>query len=136
MTQEEKINLSKVRMERARECLEDARINLDNSRYKNAANRSYYAAFHAMRAVLALDSLDFKRHSGVISEFRRRYIKNGAFPLEMSAAIRILFDARSQSDYDDFFVIAKEDVEQQVQYAVFVIQEIGLYLEEIWNAEN
>ena len=128
MTQEEKINLSKVRMERARECLEDARINLDN--------RSYYAAFHAMRAVLALDSLDFKRHSGVISEFRRRYIKNGAFPLEMSAAIRILFDARSQSDYDDFFVIAKEDVEQQVQYAVFVIQEIGLYLEEIWNAEN
>ena len=136
MTQEEKINLSKVRMERARECLEDARINLDNSRYKNAANRSYYAAFHAMRAVLALDSLDFKRHSGVISEFRRRYIKNGAFPLEMSAAIRILFDARSQSDYDDFFVIAKEDVEQQVQYAVFVIQEIGLYLEEIWNAQN
>ena len=136
MTQEEKINLSKVRMERARECLEDARINLDNSRYKNAANRSYYAAFHAMRAVLALDSLDFKRHSGVISEFRRRYIKNGAFPVEMSAAIRILFDARSQSDYDDFFVIAKEDVEQQVQYAVFVIQEIGLYLEEIWNAEN
>ena len=136
MTQEEKINLSKVRMERAGECLEDARINLDNSRYKNAANRSYYAAFHAMRAVLALDSLDFKRHSGVISEFRRRYIKNGAFPLEMSAAIRILFDARSQSDYDDFFVIAKEDVEQQVQYAVFVIQEIGLYLEEIWNAEN
>ena len=136
MTQEEKINLSKVRMERARECLEDARINLDNSRYKNAANRSYYAAFHAMRAVLALDSLDFKGHSGVISEFRRRYIKNGAFPVEMSAAIRILFDARSQSDYDDFFVIAKEDVEQQVQYAVFVIQEIGLYLEEIWNAEN
>ena len=123
-------------MERAGECLEDACINLENGRYKSAANRSYYAAFHAMRAALAMEGLDFKRHSGVISEFRRRYIKGGIVPVEMSVAIRSLFDVRSQSDYDDFFVIAKEDVEQQVRYADFVIQEIAHYLEGIWKGGN
>lgn len=44
--------------------------------YKTVANRSYYAVFSAMRAVLALDSFDSKKHSGIIAEFRRRYLKN------------------------------------------------------------
>ena len=43
-------------------------------------HRSYYAIFHAMRAVLALDGIDMKRHSGVMSEFRRLYIKTGILP--------------------------------------------------------
>ena len=34
---------------------------------KSVANRSYYAVFHAMRAVLAFDKIDLKRHSGIIS---------------------------------------------------------------------
>lgn len=39
--------------------------------YKTVANRSYYAVFSAMRAVLALDGFDFKKHSGIIAEFRK-----------------------------------------------------------------
>ena len=58
-----------------------------------------------------------KRHSGVISEFRRRYIKTGIFDMEMSTIISDLFNIRTDSDYDDFFVIAKEDVAVQIQNA-------------------
>ena len=136
MTWEEKISLSKVRMERAGECLEDARINLDNSRFKNAANRSYYAAFHAMRAVLAMDSLDFKRHSGVISEFRRRYIKSGLFSITISNYIDELFEIRTNSDYNDFFIVSNNTVIRQVQNATSIVQAIGNYLEGIWKGEN
>ena len=71
--------------------------------YKSAANRSYYAVFHAMRAVLAFDEIDMKHHSGIISEFRRRYIKTGIFETRMSEIISVLFDVRTDSDYDDFF---------------------------------
>jgi len=35
--------------------------------YRSAANRAYYAIFHAMRAVLALDGVDMKHHSGIIA---------------------------------------------------------------------
>jgi uncharacterized protein (UPF0332 family) len=33
-----------------------------------------------MRAVQALDGFDSKKHSGVISAFRKDYIKTGIFP--------------------------------------------------------
>ena len=75
MQEHERKALSQARLEHAIECLSAARNLLETENYKSAANRSYYAVFHAMRAVLAFDEIDMKHHSGIISEFRRRYIK-------------------------------------------------------------
>ena len=86
---------------------------------KSAANRSYYAVFHAMRAVLAFDEIDMKHHSGIISEFRRRYINTGIFETRMSEIISVLFDVRTDSDYDDFFVISKADTAAQIENAAY-----------------
>ena len=120
--------LSDVRLEHAEECLDTAKKILAIGDYKSAANRSYYAVFHAMRAVLALDSIDKKKHSGIISEFRRLYVKTGVFDSKMSDIISNLFDIRTSSDYDDFFVIAKEDVESQVAGAEEFINNVKAYL--------
>ena len=79
MQAHERKALSQARLEHAVECLSAARNLLETGNYKSAANRSYYAVFHAMRAVLAFDEIDMKHHSGIISEFRRRYIKTGIF---------------------------------------------------------
>ncbi len=70
MLNENVINLSRHRLTVAKERLQSADALVQIGDYKTAANRSYYAAFSAMRAVLALDGLDFKHHSGVIAEFR------------------------------------------------------------------
>lgn len=51
-------DLSKYRLERAEEDIRTARINLENGLYKGAINRAYYAIFHAIRAVNALDGFD------------------------------------------------------------------------------
>ena len=77
MQYDDKVALSKVRLETAKECLRDSRILLESDSFKSSANRSYYAVFHAMRAVLVFDEFDSKKHSGIISEFRKRYIKTG-----------------------------------------------------------
>ena len=128
MLDENKVFLSKHRIEVAKERLKSAKFLIDVGDYKAAANRSYYAAFSAMRAVLALDGLDFKRHSGVIAEFRKSYIKNGVFDAELSHIIDSLKDARQSSDYDDFYLISKEEVLQQVDNAERFIMEIENYL--------
>lgn len=120
--------LSEVRLIHAEECLDTAQKILALGDYKSAANRSYYAVFHAMRAVLALDSIDKKKHSGIISEFRRLYIKTGIFDTGMSDIISNLFDIRTSSDYDDFFIISKEDVESQVAGAEEFIKNVKTYL--------
>ncbi|MCR4935460.1 MAG: HEPN domain-containing protein [Oscillospiraceae bacterium] len=125
--------LSGVRLDHARECLDAAISNLEAGQLKTAANRSYYAAFHAMRAILALDGVDYKRHSGVISEFQRRYIKTGIFPRFVSPIIIGLFDIRTRSDYDDFYVIAKADILSQVEGSKRFFDLVEDYLSNRWT---
>ena len=95
---------------------------------KSAANRSYYAVFHAMRAVLAFDEIDMKHHSGIISEFRKRYIKAGAFDTSLSGIISELSSVREGSDYNDFFIVSKAETIQQVQSAEEFLAAIQSYL--------
>lgn len=128
MSLENRRAISAVRLEKAEECLADAKLLLESESYKSAANRSYYAVFHAMRAVLAYDGYDSKKHSGIIAEFRRLYIKTGIFESGMSDIIRSLFDLRTDSDYNDFFVASKADVAEQVGNAEYFVQQIKEYL--------
>ena len=60
---------------------------------------------------------DAKKHSGVISEFHKSYIKTGKFEKRFSDVIRQSFTIRNRSDYEDFYVVAKEDVIQQMSNA-------------------
>ena len=60
-------DLSDYRLERAKEDIQTAKINIDNGLYKGAVNRSYYAIFHAIRAVNVLDGFDASKHSSVIA---------------------------------------------------------------------
>ena len=63
MLPEQAIEISKVRFDHAKECLRDAKLLLAGESYRSAANRAYYAIFHAMRAVLALDGVDIREGS-------------------------------------------------------------------------
>lgn len=106
----EKKALSDARFERAKECLAAAQQLIDREQYMSAANRLYYAVFHAMRSVLAFDGIDMKHHSGIISEFRRLYIKTDIFDKSLSNTITLAYDMRTGSDYDDFYVVSKSEV--------------------------
>lgn len=129
MHDEEKRWLSDARFEHAQECLSAAKVLRDAEEYKGAANRSYYAIFHAMRSVLAYDEINKKHHSGIISEFRRLYIKTGVFDVQLSEIIAALFNIRQDSDYDDFFVISKAEVDEQIQNATLFLEKVKMYLE-------
>lgn len=55
------------RLKQAEQCLTSAQVLIDIKDYDGASNRVYYAVFHAMRSVLALEAVDFAKHSGVIA---------------------------------------------------------------------
>lgn len=135
MQYEDKVALSKVRLETAKDCLKDAQILINSESFKASANRSYYAVFHAMRAVLVFDEFDSKKHSGIISEFRKRYIKTGILSHEISKIIDMQFSARTHSDYDDFYVISKNESVNQLHEAEIMVNEIEKYLTELYHKE-
>ena len=59
-------DLSAYRLEKAKEDLKTAKDNLSDKHFRAAVNRAYYAIFHALRAVTALDQFDSGKHSGII----------------------------------------------------------------------
>ena len=121
-------DLAKYRLDRAKEDLATASRNFDTGDYRAANNRAYYAIFHALRAVLALDSFDSKRHSGIISEFRRRYVKEEIFSADISKMIEKAFEIRNASDYDDMFIASKSETQVQIENAEHIVGAVEEYL--------
>ncbi|WP_066456625.1 HEPN domain-containing protein [Anaerotruncus rubiinfantis] len=124
-----KKSLSQYRLGKAEECYLSAKELLAGGHFSDSANRSYYAIFHAIRAILALEGADFKKHSGVISYFQQRYIKTGVFDKELSVIVKRAFRIRQDSDYEDFFLVSKEDVSEQLENARLFLDVMKTYLQ-------
>ena len=129
MYSDEQRALCRYRLEKSAEFLADAEKTLALEMYDTAANRSYYAIFHAVRALFALDGKDFKKHSGVIAFFQMDYIKTGIFEKRMSDIIKSAFSLRTDSDYEDFFIISHDEVRRQVAEAAEFYNNISQYVE-------
>ena len=127
MQEHERKALSQARLEHAVECLSAAGNLLEQGIIR--VQRIVPITRSSTRcAVLAFDEIDMKRHSGVISKFRRRYIKTEIFETRMSEIISVLFDVRTDSDYDDFFVISKADTAVQIENAEYFVSSVRAYL--------
>jgi uncharacterized protein (UPF0332 family) len=127
------IDLSKYRYQSAVEDLAAAKTLLNAEQYKASVNRSYYALFHALRAVTALDGFDSSKHSGIIAFFNRTYVKEGVFDKSLSKFIDVSFRLREKADYQDFVVITKEQAEEQYHKSEQLMLAVKPYLEEYWN---
>ena len=127
---EESIRISvSLRLDKARECLRDAESLLSSSSYASSANRVYYGIFHATQAVLNTIGFTAKKHSGNIAEFRNRFVKTGIFSEAHSDILGEAFKVRNKSDYDIFYVVAKSDVDKQLENAKVFLAAVEDYIE-------
>lgn len=62
---EERKDLIKYRIERAKETLDDARLLFENRKLFSAVNRIYYAMFYIVNALLLTKGMSSSKHSGV-----------------------------------------------------------------------
>lgn len=121
-------DLSNYRIAEADDSLKVAEHCLKEGWYKDSINRSYYAAFYAVKAVLALSTVDFKRHKDVMGYFNKEYVAKEIFPREIGRKLGALQKVREKSDYDDFYIASREKAEEQFQTAAFVIAGVKEYL--------
>ncbi|HPT12055.1 MAG: HEPN domain-containing protein [Phocaeicola sp.] len=120
--------LSEYRVQEADNSLKASMNCLNSGLYKDSINRSYYAAFYAIKAILALGTVDFKRHKDVVAYFNKEYVATGVFPRELGKRIGTLKQLREKSDYDDFYIASKEKAIEQYATAEQVIKSIKEYL--------
>lgn len=115
------------RLQTAKADLKSASILLEASEYRGANNRAYYAIFHAINAVHALDGRAFKRHKDAIGNFNKDYVKTGIFPREIGRRIGEAEEIRHASDYDDFYIASREECERQIEVAGKFIELVEKY---------
>ena len=126
---EQQKDYARYRLDRALEDLQSAQKLFTDGHFRAANNRAYYAIFHAIRAALALKRVDSSKHSGVIAEFRRLFIKEGLLPVEISQMIGSAFTIRNASDYDDMFIASKSETKEQIENANYVYELIKKYID-------
>lgn len=125
-----KADLYKYRLEAAKEALESAKILMNANSYKAANNRAYYAVFHAINAVHALNGAAYKRHKDALANFNKEYVKKEIFPRTLGRKIGMAEEIRHASDYDDFYIAVKSEVEELIATAEELIQAVEVYFEE------
>lgn len=123
------LDLCRYRLDKAKDDLGVSKENLENKRFSQSINRSYYSMFHAVRALLALEKYDSKKHSGVISYFAQHYVKTGKIEPEYSKMLTNAFKIRNNCDYDDFYIAAYEDANKQAENANKFIKKVEEHID-------
>lgn len=123
--------LIRYRLEQAKEALGDARMLYDQGGSpQSVVNRSYYAMFYAVLALLVTIDRGTSKHKGVIALFDQEFIKQDVFPREMSAMLHRAFDMRLTGDYREMLRISREQSTEILNSAIEFVNSIEKKLSE------
>lgn len=103
MTDEERREYVKYRIESAHTTYKAAKVLAANGFWNSAVNRLYYALFYSVNALLVLNGIQTKSHSATKSQFSLLFVKTGKFDKKYGQLFSELFDWRQKGDYQNIF---------------------------------
>lgn len=101
LSPEERQAVVQIRMQNADTALDDARLLLARGSLRGAANRIYYAGFHAVSALALTKGVTVRTHRGVIGFFHSQCVETGLVDAQFGYAFQKAFEERSEADYED-----------------------------------
>jgi uncharacterized protein (UPF0332 family) len=116
-------------MRQADDAIRASRTLIDQGLIRDSVNRSYYAMFYGVLALLALRGIGTSKHSGAISLFDREFVKTGLFPKDLSGWIHDAFEKRIEADYADIAQVNRDDAVSLLQEGVDFVAAVRAYLE-------
>lgn len=92
--------------------------------WDSVVNRLYYAAYHAVSALLYHNGQSAKTHSGLKNKFHELYIKTGKLNRTAGETYEILYNNRHEADYADFVIFTEEEVKPWVEATKVFLEEV------------
>jgi len=96
MSETDRTELVRYRLEQADGALSEARLLLDAGQWLGAINRGYYSIFYAALALLVSAGLGASKHTGVLALVDSEFVRKGLLPKEMSVVFRRAFNQRQR----------------------------------------
>lgn len=87
-------------LEHAEDALGDAHYLHQDGRVLAVANRTYYAVFYCVSALLASEGVLPEKHQTVRAKFSELFVENGRFDVQASKIVGNNFAAHQAADYD------------------------------------
>lgn len=129
LTNDERTTLVTLELKKALETYEEIEVLVSANKWSGAANRLYYAVFHAINALLIHDGHSVNTHRGSHAIFNLHYIKTGFFPIEYGRLYNQLQTMREESDYNCVFEVEPEVLKERLEPARNLISKIKERLE-------
>lgn len=133
MEKKTSIEFALYRLDRAKQEQETADLLYKENKLLAANNRAYYSIFYAIRAVLAMEKIDFKRHKDVLAYFNKNYVKTEIFPRQIGRKVVLASKVREDSDYDEEYEPSSETTFLQIQTAKELLELVEKYLNNLKN---
>lgn len=108
MTDENRRENLRLALEASGRELQDARTLLDAGSPSGSVGHSYYAAYHAARALMLSLGEEPRTHSGLQARVNLRFVRTGRLSAETGSWLSVLFAHRQSSTYDTAAVFTPE----------------------------
>ena len=127
INKEERTIIVNLEIEKARKTFSEIEVLRQAGLWDNIANRLYYAAFHAVSALLINDGHQVGTHQGAVVMLHQYYVKTGILSKEDGSFYSQLQTLREKSDYNCTYYATEEDTAPRIAMAeAFIEKVIGL----------
>ena len=125
LNDEERKTMVGLELEKANRFLKQASMMCEIEQWDIAANRYYYACFHAVQALFIYNGLASRRHSGMLTQFGLHFIKTGVIEDRLGAFLTRMEQLREKGDYNCLFDVTKEELLTFVEPAHELVEKIS-----------
>lgn len=128
----ERDTLIRLYLAKSDETLEDARFNRGQERWNAAANRLYYALFHAITALFVSDGIPVHSHNGMKVLFGKEYVLTGLATEDEGKLLSQMETMRERADYDATFKATKALIDERFE----AVEKMILRMKELTTRER
>lgn len=110
LSNEERRIMVELELERTDRIMQQLPILISQQYWDTTANRMYYAAFHAVSALLIHNAIQVRTHKGSIIVFNKEFVRTGVFSVEEGKLYAQLEGLRERGDYNCFIDASEQEV--------------------------
>ena len=115
LSDEERRIMVELELERAEKIVQQFPTLRDQQYWDTLVNRMYYAAFHAVSALLIHSAMQIHTHRGALIAFNKEFVRTGIFTPEEGHLFSQLEGLRERGDYNCFIDTTEEEIVPMIE---------------------
>ncbi len=125
MEEKDKTLLVTLQLEKAHRFLSQADEMYSLKHWDLAANRYYYACYHAVQGLFIAKNIPTaKKHASVVNLFSLHFVKSGLVETRLGSFLARMMQLRQKADYNCFYDIKEEELKDYAGLSKLLIKSI------------